>query len=68
MSEATIDIKAGNVVSEKPVEVTTSAWTINANRMEVGEAGDVMRFDRGVSVLMMPDTTSSARASAEVRK
>jgi lipopolysaccharide export system protein LptC len=69
MSEAVVDIKAGRVVSEKPVEVTTSAWTINANRMEVGEAGDVMRFDRGVTVLMAPDTTASARASAaDVRK
>src|ERR1700704_2042352 len=67
MSEATIDIKAGSVVSENPVEVTTSAWTINANRMEVGQAGDVIRFERGVTVLMMPETTASTspRASAD---
>jgi lipopolysaccharide export system protein LptC len=70
MSEAVVDTKAGSVVSEKPVEVTTSAWTINANRMEVGQAGDVIRFERGVTVLMMPETTASTspRASADARE
>jgi lipopolysaccharide export system protein LptC len=68
LSEAAVDVKAGKVVSEKPVEVTTSSLTINANRMEVVEAGDVMRFERGVTVLMKPEATASSRASAEVRK
>jgi lipopolysaccharide export system protein LptC len=68
LSEAAVDVKAGKVVSEKPVEVTTSSLTINANRMEVVDAGDVMRFERGVTVLMMPEATGSSRASAEVRK
>ena len=51
------------------MEVKTATWTINANGMEVADSGDVMRFDRGVTVLMAPDTTASARASAaDVRK
>ena len=53
LSEAVIDVRAGKIVSEKPVEVKTATWTINANRMEVAESGDLMRFDRGVSVTLM---------------
>jgi lipopolysaccharide export system protein LptC len=68
MSEAVIEIKIGKVVSDKPVEVSTSTWTINANRMEVLDSGDVMRFERGVDVLMLPETTASTRASADARE
>ncbi len=57
LSEAVLDIKTGKIVSEKPVEVKTATWTINANRMEVGESGDLMRFERGVTVILLPDST-----------
>jgi len=69
MSEAVVEIKSSKVVSEKPVEVSTATWTIKANRMEVLDSGDVMRFERGVDVLMMPETTASTpRASADARE
>ena len=68
MSEAVVEIKSSKVVSDKPVEVSTSRWTIKANRMEVLDSGDVMRFERGVDVLMMPETTASTRASADARE
>ena len=39
----------------------TATWTINANRMEVRDSGDLMRFERGVFVtLIMDNTTSTA--------
>ena len=60
LSEATVDIKGGKIVSEKPVQVKTSTWTINSNRMEVLESGDVMRFERGVNVVLTPENTASA--------
>jgi lipopolysaccharide export system protein LptC len=68
MSEAVIDIKDSRVVSDKPVEVSTATWTIKSNRMEVLDSGDVMRFERGVDVLMLPETTASTRASADARE
>ena len=66
LNEAVIDVRAGKIVSEKPVEVNTATWTINANGMEVGESGDLMRFDRGVFVTLMlegkgPVITSDGR-------
>jgi lipopolysaccharide export system protein LptC len=57
LSEAMVDIRAGKIVSEKPVEVTTSAWTVNANRMEIGEAGNLVRFERGVAVVLLPESS-----------
>jgi lipopolysaccharide export system protein LptC len=68
MSEAVIDIKDSRVVSDKPVEVSTATWTIKSNRMEVLDSGDVMRFERGVDVLMLPETTASTGASADARE
>ena len=58
LSEAVVDIRAGKIVSEKPVEVTTSTWTVNANRMEIGELGDFVRFERGVAVVLLPDSSA----------
>jgi lipopolysaccharide export system protein LptC len=56
LSEAVVDIRAGKIVSEKPVEVTTSAWTVSANRMEIGESGSLVRFERGVAVVLLPES------------
>jgi len=67
LNEAVIEVRAGRVVSDKPVEVKTATWTINANGMEVADSGDVLRFDRGVFVTMMleggakPVVTSDGR-------
>ena len=55
LSEAVVDVRASKVVSDKPVQVKTATWTINANRMEVNDAGDLMRFDRGVYVSLLLD-------------
>jgi lipopolysaccharide export system protein LptC len=63
LNEAVIEVKAGRVVSDKPVEVKTATWTINANRMEVADSGDLMRFERGVSVIMLLDSTTSGSGS-----
>jgi lipopolysaccharide export system protein LptC len=67
LSEALLDVRGGNVVSDKPVEVKTATWTINANRMEIAESGDIMRFERGVFVSLLLDGPTPG-AVAEVRK
>ena len=63
LSEAVVDVKGGKIVSEKPVQVKTATWTINSNRLEVTESGDIMRFERGVTVVMTPESTASATAA-----
>ena len=45
----------------------TDAYTVNANRMEIADSGDLMRFERGVTVILTPEDTAP-RASGEGRK
>jgi lipopolysaccharide export system protein LptC len=52
LSEAIVDVHSSNVVSEKPVEVRLQQGIINANRMEVVDSGDVIRFGGGVTMIM----------------
>jgi len=59
LNEAVVDVRASKIVSDKPVEVKTATWTISANRMEVSDSGDLMRFDRGVFVTLLLDSTTS---------
>lgn len=66
LSEAVIETKAGKIVSEKPVKVKSGTWTVDGNRMEIVESGEVVRFERGVSVTMPPQSVTYA--SAEGRK
>jgi lipopolysaccharide export system protein LptC len=67
LSEAVVDVRAGRIVSDKPVEVRTSGWTINSNRMEIGESGELMRFERGVTVILLPESPATT-ATSGVRK
>jgi lipopolysaccharide export system protein LptC len=52
LSEAVVDVHSSNVVSEKPVEVQLQQGTIKANRMEVADSGNEIRFGGGVTFLM----------------
>ena len=52
LSEATVDVSKGNIVSEHPVEVVLLNGTLNANRLEVVDNGEVIRFDGGVAMNM----------------
>jgi lipopolysaccharide export system protein LptC len=57
LSEAMVDIRKGNIVSTQPVELEMLQGTLNANRLEVVDSGDLVRFDGGVDmVLMLNDT------------
>jgi lipopolysaccharide export system protein LptC len=67
LSEAALDIRAGKVTSEKPVYVDTGTMSINANRLEVTDGGDVMRFERGVTVVLQSEAAARV-SSAEVPK
>jgi lipopolysaccharide export system protein LptC len=52
LSEAVVNVHSSNVVSEKPVEVRMQQGKINANRMEVVDSGNEIRFGGGVTVVM----------------
>ena len=55
LSEATIDISKGHVLSPKPVVVEMLQGTLNANRLEIFNSGEVMRFSGGVKMDVMLD-------------
>jgi lipopolysaccharide export system protein LptC len=50
--EAVVDVHSSNIVSEKPVVVRMQQGTINANRLEVTDSGDTIRFGGGVTMVM----------------
>jgi len=61
LTEATADVRKGNVVSEKPVEVLMKNGKLVANRMDVVDSGVLLRFDAGVIV----DLTSAPSGPAD---
>lgn len=64
LSEAVVDVRKGKIASERPVAVKMLNGTLNANRIEVTEAGDVIRFGGGVSMNLTFDGQSGGKAGA----
>jgi lipopolysaccharide export system protein LptC len=55
LSEAVINVRTNEMVSEKPVEVTMRQGTINANRLEMTKSGEAIRFGGGVTMVLVPE-------------
>jgi lipopolysaccharide export system protein LptC len=65
LSEATINVATGDVVSENPVEVTLpNDGLLNANRLDVQQNGDLIVFGGGVEVTLNPDQLRPASQEA----
>jgi lipopolysaccharide export system protein LptC len=62
LTEAVVNFRAGHVVSEKPVEITMLKGTINANRFELLNSGEIIRFEQGVTVVLNMDSAPSGRS------
>jgi lipopolysaccharide export system protein LptC len=60
LSEAVIDVHKNDVVSEKPVQVKMLQGTIDSNRMEVKEAGELLSFGGGVTMVMTMDKPAAS--------
>lgn len=58
LSEATIDVRKGNVISDKPVELEMLQGILNANRLEVVDSGTLVRFHGGVNMVLMLNGTA----------
>jgi len=57
MSDAVMHVRNGHVVSDQPVVVNMLQGTINANRLEIHESGAIIRFDRGVTMVIDREDT-----------
>jgi lipopolysaccharide export system protein LptC len=53
LSQATVDVRKGHLVSERPVVIEMLQGTLNANRLEIVDSGDLVRFDGGVKMNLM---------------
>jgi lipopolysaccharide export system protein LptC len=66
LSEALVDIRSGDVTSEHPVEVKLLQGTLNANRLNIIDSGEVVRFHGGVVMdLMLNETASKPKSEAQ---
>lgn len=52
LSEATVDIRKGSVVSNEPVQLKMLQGQLNANHLEVTNSGDLVRFTKGVTLVL----------------
>ena len=67
LSQATVDIRKGNVLSEQPVEVDLLQGTLNANRLEIADSGDLVRFGGGVNMTLMLGDAAAPQAKTGVQ-
>ena len=58
LSEAVIDVRKGNVVSDKPVELEMLQGVLNANKLEIVDSGALVRFHGGVTMTLMLNGTA----------
>lgn len=65
LSEAVIDIRKGNVVSQHPVEVKMLQGTLNANRLDIVDSGDLVRFHGGVVMDMTMNQQTQVKSDAQ---
>jgi lipopolysaccharide export system protein LptC len=61
LRDASIDVKQGNIVSDQPVELTLPDGLLKANRIEIIDSGEVIRFDRGVVLTLDGDKPGGAQ-------
>lgn len=59
LQDALVNVKAGTVASEQPVEVKMLQGTLTASRIEVAESGAVIRFERNVTLILDGDLAPS---------
>jgi lipopolysaccharide export system protein LptC len=64
LNDAVVDMRAGSVITEKPVEVRLQQGTIKSNRFEVLQSGDIIRFDGGVIMDIVPAASEPADKKA----
>ena len=65
LEEAIVDTGTGEILSNKPVEVISQQGTINANRLEVVNSGEIVRFIGAVVMTLPGDSINSTKPSAE---
>jgi len=61
LADAVVEVRKGNITSDKPVAVKMTRGTLNANRLEVINSGEVIRFEGGVVMHLSPEQPAAAK-------
>lgn len=62
LSEAEVDIKKGDVVSNHPVRLEMLQGTLDAKRMTITKSGEIVHFDGGVKMTLMLNQKSQRKS------
>lgn len=65
LTQAAVDLGSGTVSSDEPVAVKLLNGTLDANRLRITENGALVKFDGGVSMLLIPDKQPAKDTSAD---
>jgi len=68
LTEATVDIRKGNVVSNHPVVLDMLQGTLNAKRLQIVNSGDLVRFTDGVSMVLMLNQGGAGKPAADAAR
>lgn len=64
LSQAMIDVRKGNVISDQPVELEFLQGLLNAKQLEIVDSGDTIRFHGGVDMTLMLNNTALPKPGA----
>jgi len=64
LNEAVVDIHRGHVVSDQPVNVKLLQGTLDANRLEIENSGELVRFDGGIKMVLMLNQNGKPKEKA----
>jgi lipopolysaccharide export system protein LptC len=68
LTQARVDIAKGNVTSDQPVAVKLLNGTLDGKRMTITDNGALLRFDGGVSMILITGNSNPAPASGQAAK
>jgi lipopolysaccharide export system protein LptC len=68
LAEAMVDIRTGQIVSDKPVEMQMLNGVVTAGRLEVVEQGALVRFGGGVAMTVRPSAATSGGPPQEAQR
>jgi lipopolysaccharide export system protein LptC len=65
LTQAVVDLGGGTVSSDEPVAVKLLNGTLDAQRLRITENGALVKFDGGVSMILIPDKPAAKQGSAD---
>jgi lipopolysaccharide export system protein LptC len=65
LNQATVDVRSGHVVSNEPVKLKMLQGTLDAQRLEISDSGNLVRFTGGVEMFLKLPPPEAARETAK---